>query len=114
MRLGKMIRALDVEFDEARLPPLEEAPDSPSGSTDPEPPAPVPGAMLLGYRSWLSPRVLFVKNGSKFGSCRSQPASCRPSETKEDLQVSEDRDKSSPANEPSTMNPRPSDREDFK
>ena len=42
MKLGKVIRELDVEFDEGLIPSLDDAPSQPAPSAAPEMPAQVP------------------------------------------------------------------------
>jgi len=42
MKLGKVIRELDVDFDEELIPALEDVPSQPAPSADLQMPAPVP------------------------------------------------------------------------
>jgi hypothetical protein len=42
MKLGKVIRELDVEFDEELIPPLEDVPSQPAPSSAPQMPLPAP------------------------------------------------------------------------
>ena len=42
MKLGKVIRELDVEFDEALIPPLADVPSQPAPSADPQTAEPAP------------------------------------------------------------------------
>ena len=42
MKLGKVIREFEVEFDEELIPPLADVPSLPAPSADPQTPGPVP------------------------------------------------------------------------